>query len=57
MTFLVLESDQQTVAIETCDLDYAMQQPACAGRVITNGEEELYFADDGVWWRWEPKEE
>lgn len=51
--FLVLESDQKTVAIETCDLDYAMQQPPCTGRIITNGEDELYFADSGVWWRWE----
>ena len=54
--FHVLESDQETIAVITCDLDYALQQPACTGRVITQGEEELYFADDGCWWMWEREE-
>lgn len=51
--FLVLEPDRETLVVSTIDLDFAMQQTPRAGRVILQGDDELYFADGGVWWRWE----
>lgn len=53
LMFLVLEPDRETLVVTTIDLDFAMQQEPRAGRIITQGDEELYFADSGCWWRWE----
>lgn len=54
--FVVLGRDR-TILAASVDEDFALSHEAIAGRTIVSGDgTELYFADVGVWWRWETED-